>query len=459
MNAIQVASSKFRCFYHWGLLLTILWLAFTARLIEMRGDNLWFDEAIEFNVANRPIQDVIAADRAMTHDPPLFSLILNLWMQNGRGDFYLQMLPILFSVMAVAVTYVLGRVAFSSGVGLLSALLVAVAPRSVYYGQEVNQYALVSLLAALCPLLLERYIRRPSLGRLLPFVVAVAAAMVTHYALALYSIALALVGTIYLLQYAWKDMRRPLVYWVAGLCVLGLIGLGLLWSYALPQKARLRADFAPVRFGGSISLISELRGWSFQTVEVLRFLFWGPDPTPLQWLTITLLAVGVVIGLRTTPGRRIVAYLITSLIVAYVAAGFGFLVYAHRYMWLAFPLCVLPVCSGILLPGWSWVSRTLRPISMGLAAILIGLLIAQLPVLSGKPFPETELFGDVVRYVEARYLPDDTVYVYYGGRPAFEAYASDQLSKVAVVETWSRGLPAEEQQTGLWTIVGGKPRA
>jgi hypothetical protein len=48
-------------------------------------------------------------------------------------------------------------------VGWLSALITAVAPRSVFYGQEVNQYALVLLLAVLYPLLLERYLRRPSL--------------------------------------------------------------------------------------------------------------------------------------------------------------------------------------------------------------------------------------------------------------------------------------------------------
>jgi uncharacterized membrane protein len=92
-----------------------LLLALGLRLNEMHGRSLWFDEAIEFNIAAHPLSEVIATDRASTHDPPLFSLALNLWMQAGSVDFQVRLLPVLASVLATAATFVLGRATFCTG--------------------------------------------------------------------------------------------------------------------------------------------------------------------------------------------------------------------------------------------------------------------------------------------------------------------------------------------------------
>jgi uncharacterized membrane protein len=442
-----------------AFLILILWLAFAVRLIEMRGDDLWLDEAVEFNVANRPLSEVVAADQAMTHDPPLFGLLLNLWMQNGRGDFYLQMLPVFLSVCAVALVFALGRSLFSPAAGLLSALIAAVAPRSVYYGQELNQYALVSLLAVACPLLLERYLSQRRPGQLLAFVGVMAAALFTHYELALYGIALVCVGTVVVARNMRRNMLQSLAGWVAGISTLAVIGAGLLWLYALPQKARLPAEFAPVRFTEPVSLTGEIQQWVSQSIESLRFLFWGFEVTPLHWLTLGLLAIGVVVGLRSPTGRRAVAYWVVALAIGYVAAGFGFLNYANRYVWYAFPLSVLLVSVGLLSLSRRQQSRVLSAIPIGAAAILVILLAARLPFVSGQPFAETELFGDVVQYVESTRMPGDAIYVYYGARQAFAVYASAELSQVAFVEKWSRGTPAGTRQSDVWNVLSGKSRA
>lgn len=50
----------------------------------MRGQNLCCDESIEFSVAHRPLQTVVATDRDMTRDLPLYNLLLRLWMGVGR---------------------------------------------------------------------------------------------------------------------------------------------------------------------------------------------------------------------------------------------------------------------------------------------------------------------------------------------------------------------------------------
>jgi len=443
-----------------ALVIPVMFLALVVRLGQMRGANLWFDEAIEFNVANRPIREVIAADRASTHDPPLFSLVLNLWNFDGRTDYYLRILPVSLSLLAVAVTFALGQLAYSPGVGWLGALLVAVAPRAVFYGQEVNQYAMVLLFAVLCPLLLERYLRRPSTRRLLRFIFAGAAAILTHYQLALYVFALALIATFGLLRHAPKGDRRQLILWIAGLTMLGLVGIGLLWSYALPQKARLPPEFAPARYSSPLAVGAEIKGWVYQSVEIIGFLFWGFEPTPLRWLAVGLLLWGGHVSLWIPQSRRLPLYLLTGLVVAYCAAGLGFFLYAHRYLWFAFPLSVLLVSAGILSPTLFGQRGFFRVGASGVIAIgFVSLLIARLPLVSGKPFTETEQLGEVVRYVEEHRQPGDTVYVYYGATPAFRVYAGDQLSALAVVEGWARNVSPEQRRANLWAVVGEKPRA
>ena len=142
---------------HNSVILIIVLFAFFVRTYPFTPVSLWLDETIEYHVANRPIREVVQADRDLTHDPPLFSLLLGLWMKVGKTDVYLKMLSVFFSVLATAIIFTLGRYSANIWAGYLAAFITAVAPRSVYYGQEVNQYALVLLFATLCPFLLERY--------------------------------------------------------------------------------------------------------------------------------------------------------------------------------------------------------------------------------------------------------------------------------------------------------------
>jgi len=94
-----------------------------------------------------------------------------VWLQTGRTDLYVRFLSVCASVLAVAITFVLGCRIYSTRAGWFSALLVAVAPRAVYYGFELNQYAFVLLLSVLDLLVLERYLQRPTLRHLLAFLI------------------------------------------------------------------------------------------------------------------------------------------------------------------------------------------------------------------------------------------------------------------------------------------------
>jgi len=437
------------------ILLSILLVGFGLRLYPFEPKSLWLDEALEYLVASRPVGEVILADLDMTHDPPLLSLLLSLWMMGGKNDLYLRMLPIAFSTLTIAAVFALARRNFTPWVGILAASITAVAPRAVYYGQEINQYALTPFFAVGCIFAFELFLGRPSLKTVGGFVVSGVAAFFAHYQLALYVIALVVVGTVYVL------MKHPWCVrwtWLGGLVLLAVVGVLLLQFYALPQKSRLSEDFAPARYTTwQINPLHEITEWGVQTVEIIRFLYWGHSPTDLKWLPCSLLVVGFIIGFSQSRSRRLSLYLLGGLWIGYIAAGVGFFVYAYRYLWHTFPLCTILVAAGTLLSLKSlWMP--LRSLGILAAVLLLGLLVSRLPMVSGVPEEEVEQLAQVIAYVESQWQPGDGAYVYYAARPAFRVYAGATLAQNAVIESWIRTLPAEEKWARLWAVAAGRPR-
>lgn len=437
----------------------ILLIALGLRLLAMRGHSLWFDEAIEFGVADRPLAEVVTADQASTHDPPLYSLLLNGWMQLGHEDFSLRWLSVAFSVLTVAGTVTLGQLVFSKEAGWAAGLLAAVAPRSVYFGQEVNQYTLVSLLSVSCLLLLERYFHRPTRSRLVLFVSAGVLALLTHYELALYLAALAIVGTIKIAIGPEHQSRQSFIAWSGALSIIGAVGLALLIGYALPQKARLSDSFAPAQFATAPPLAGVVERGVTQSFDVLNFIFWGNEQQPApSWLSFALIILGSITILINRRGRRFIAYLIASLLIGYITSGFGFLIFAGRYVWYAFTPAALLIAATTATTPYTPQRQSWSIGGLSVVVVLAVLLIARLPFLSSVPFQETEQMGDVVSVVEQQLRHDDAVYVYYGGRPTFSRYATASLRDISTIEKWARGKPVEEREANLWQAVSGHAR-
>ena len=94
-----------------------------------------------------------------TH-PPLFFCLMHQWMGYLQGSehslrWQVRSLSALFGVGAIAIMYILNRVAFSHKAGLWAAGLMAVSPFAVYLSQEARHYTLPMLIiaASLIPLI------------------------------------------------------------------------------------------------------------------------------------------------------------------------------------------------------------------------------------------------------------------------------------------------------------------
>jgi uncharacterized membrane protein len=165
--AIAIALGLFLRF--WNLDLKPLWLDETITLLFALGRRY---EDIPQGVL-LPLTDLLhtltwqpQSCGAIAHNisqqsthPPLFFCLMHQWMGYLQGSdhslrWQVRSLSALFGTGAIAIMYILNRVAFSHRAGLWAAGLMAVSPFAVYLSQEARHYTLPMLLiaASLIPL-------------------------------------------------------------------------------------------------------------------------------------------------------------------------------------------------------------------------------------------------------------------------------------------------------------------
>lgn len=139
-----------------ALLMAVLVVAAAARLHDLGGKSIWLDEAFSIYVARQPPDRIL--EIVVRHDtpPPLYYLLLHFWMGLGDDAFSVRLLSALLSIFAVGATYLLGREVGGQRIALPAALLVALSPFQVWYGQEARMYALLAFLGTTSAYLLLR---------------------------------------------------------------------------------------------------------------------------------------------------------------------------------------------------------------------------------------------------------------------------------------------------------------
>jgi mannosyltransferase len=127
----------------------LLLLGAALRFHRLGNKSVWWDEGWSVWVARQSLADIA---RQVGHDvhPPLYFWLLHLWQGgSGDGEFALRFLSALLGILAVAVTYQLGRTVANRHVGLLAAGFLVISRFHITWSQEIRMYALATLLAAL----------------------------------------------------------------------------------------------------------------------------------------------------------------------------------------------------------------------------------------------------------------------------------------------------------------------
>jgi mannosyltransferase len=94
---------------------------------------------------------------------PLYTVAMRPWIGlTGNSPFALRYSSLLVGLLAVPLTYVLGRRLFEPAVGLVGATLVAASPHLVWYSQEAKMYAVILTLGLLAVYGLRRAVDQTS---------------------------------------------------------------------------------------------------------------------------------------------------------------------------------------------------------------------------------------------------------------------------------------------------------
>ncbi len=202
-------------------------VAFALRAYHLAAQNLWSDEDITLDRAALPLRELLAS-LPIEHGPLYFVLMRGWTQRAGDSDFVLRFPSLAFGVLAVILAAHVGSRLTDRRTGLSLALIVAVNPFQVWYGQEARMYTLVGALGLAA---LAAVLRAESTGRSPWWVVAGAATALTVYA-HYHGALLVPVLAAWALVAALEHGRRALRGWV-----LAAVTAGPRFAPRLPRAA------------------------------------------------------------------------------------------------------------------------------------------------------------------------------------------------------------------------------
>jgi mannosyltransferase len=128
------------------LILTgIALLGLALRFFNLGNESLWLDEAASYFISNSTTIAGVWTSAFNDHHPPLHFIMLWVVRLLGSNEFWLRFPSACAGAATIVVIFFLGREIANEKVGLISALLLAVAPIHIYYSQEARMYAFAVL--------------------------------------------------------------------------------------------------------------------------------------------------------------------------------------------------------------------------------------------------------------------------------------------------------------------------
>jgi mannosyltransferase len=186
-------------------LIFILILAFAIRLAGISSRPIWYDEAFSILLSEQGPSAILSGTLAVDADssaaeehPPAYYFMLWSWIQAfGNSLVSVRMLSIIVSLGIVLCIYLIANHLFDPSTALTAAVISAILPFQVHYGQEIRMYGLLTFWLCLATL---AFFKR----QWIPFSVAAALAQYTHNLAAIYLIPLAFTP---IFQKDWKTLR------------------------------------------------------------------------------------------------------------------------------------------------------------------------------------------------------------------------------------------------------------
>ncbi|MGC9332766.1 MAG: glycosyltransferase family 39 protein [Anaerolineae bacterium] len=427
------------------LLILITLLASGLRLYALDAQGLWYDEGFSVYLASMDLAE-ITTRTAADIQPPLYYYLLHGWIALfGDSEVAVRSLSALFGVLAVPLMAAMAVKLFGSKLaGLLGALLFAVSPLHVWYGQEVRMYTLLVFLTLLSSYLLLLAIyaeeRWQVAGAWAGYTVTSVAALYTHY-FAFFVLAF---HAIYLLVVWWARGFRPTHLILGGLgCGAATILAYLPWLPNLIARYGADVSYWPGQLKLPeilVDIVVSFVGGESVTEQIGLLLATG------YGLILALCLFALLLDAARTDGRprgeeavvlppsyHSLLYLLLFLLLPtalILALSYNSPKFNARYVMLSQPALLL-ILAGGLASLWERRAGVLGNVLRGALSLLVVLLLlgtsayANYNAYTDPAFARADFRG-VARYLREHIGPEETVILCSGHAfPVYDYYAPD----------------------------------
>ena len=336
--------------------IVVIAIWFVAHFGAMRVRYLGPDEAFHVWIADaRDLVDVYLGSKATPH-PPLFFLVLHLWMRLGRSEFFLRLLPSIFGAAFLWSVYRWSIRLFGRAAGLVTLLLAAISPALLQLSTEVRGYSLLLFLLAAGLAQFESAVEADSPTRMAVSFLLLFLAILTHYAALFVVLSLAVYAPFRLRKS--RSSRRVILVWAAAQVGVALLYLFLYLSQVRTLKGSGQEQETMAGWLGSgyfrgdrESVLSFL---ARQSAGVFRYLFGSPALAVVAFLAV-LMGV-VLLAVKRRPSAFLVALPLLFGATAGLLGAYPFVGSRHSLYVLPFVLAAIGVAFSAVAGGRLWVA-------------------------------------------------------------------------------------------------------
>jgi mannosyltransferase len=251
--------------------------------------SLWWDEIFSLKVASYPPAETVAAVAADIH-PPLYFVLLGLWIKfAGTSEFALRLPSVFAAVAGLCLTWQLGKRMVGNRAANASIVFLAFSPLFIEFSRMARYYSLVLSLGVLATWLFVGALQRDRWYKWLSYAAVCALSLYTFYL----SFALVLAHGLSLLLHQGVN-RVQLVKWFASALAAGILFAPFLaiLSRQVVSAGQGSADFSKSVTGGFIAAFYSVYGFAV-------------GETIFPWIPVAVPAVLVVAGLGVLGAYRL----------------------------------------------------------------------------------------------------------------------------------------------------------
>jgi mannosyltransferase len=139
------------------LLIPIVLMGGFLRVLLLDSKGMWLDETFSGWMASHSLPDLLQWLVKIDQHPPFYYVLLHYWTALfGVTPYDARLLSALLGAATIPIIYLIGARLSGAVLGLAAAVLLAVSPFHIYFGQETRMYALLTFNAAVAIYALAR---------------------------------------------------------------------------------------------------------------------------------------------------------------------------------------------------------------------------------------------------------------------------------------------------------------